>query len=52
MRKIFPYVLSVVMVASFSQIAFAQSVGVNPQTGETNVSPSVSPNVQANPQKY
>ena len=50
MRKIFSYALTGLVVASFSQIAFAQSVGVNPKTGDTTVSPNVSPNVQANPQ--
>ena len=50
MRKMFRYALTGFVVASFSQIAFAQSVGVNPKTGDTSVSPNVSPNVQANPQ--
>src|SRR4029079_7440289 len=50
MRKIFRYALTGFVVASFRQFAFAQSVGVNPKTGDTTVSPNVSPNVQANPQ--
>ena len=40
MRKIFRYALTGFVAASFSQIAFAQSVTVNPSTGDTNVSPN------------
>src|SRR5687768_17654158 len=50
MRKIFSYAVTGIAAVAFSQIAFAQSVGVNPKTGDTTVSPNVSPNVQANPQ--
>ena len=50
MRKTFSYAITGIAIAAFSQIAFAQSVGVNPKTGDTTVSPNVSPNVQANPQ--
>src|SRR5688572_1369816 len=40
MRKIFRHALTGFVVASFSQFALAQSVTVNPSTGDTNVSPN------------
>ena len=41
MRKIFRYALTGFVAASFSHIAFAQSVGTSPSTGDTTVSPNV-----------
>ena len=46
MRKMFSYAFAGLVAASFSQIAFSQSVGIDTKTGDT----TVSPNTNVNPQ--